>query len=144
MLNTSNGGVLRSAMKRALAAAAFLSLSGCAPFYFYHPALVEGAVVSAVTGQPISGARVSFENRAGDPILDAPIVLTAQDGSFLAGERESRTLVGLKMMEAIESKFPVTVRIEADGYEAQRLAVEGRKKFRKPIELIPLHTASPQ
>jgi hypothetical protein len=81
-------------MQVASAAALFVSFSGCGSFHFYHPALVEGAVVSAVTGQPISGARVSFENRAGDPIADAPAVLTAEDRHFLAGASESRTLVG--------------------------------------------------
>jgi len=142
MFKASNGGVLGSVMRLALAATSFLSISGCAPFYFYHPALVEGAVVSAVTGQPVSGARVSFQNRAGDPISGAPIVLTAEDGSFVAGDRESRTLVGLEMMQAIESKFPVTLRIEADGYEPRLRDVEGRKKFRKPIELVPVDAAT--
>ena len=115
-----------------------LCLNGCAPFYFYKPALVEGTIVSATTGAPVSGARVSFENRAGDPIEDVPAATTGDDGSFVAGSRESRTLAGFEMMEAIESRFPVTIRIEADGYEPRLLDVEGKVKYRAPIVLQPL------
>ena len=125
-----------------LAAAPALSLSGCATFHFYHPALVEGTVVSATTGEPVVGARASFETRAGDPISNVPAVLTSEDGSFQAGSRETRRLAGLEMMEAIESKNPVTLRIDADGYEMRLLDVEGKKKFRSPIELVPLGNSS--
>ena len=124
--------------RRTLAAAAYISLCGCATFYFYQPALVEGTVVSASTGEPLVGARASFETRVGDPITSAPVVLTGEDGSFLASGRESRKLVGWEMMEAIESKNPVTLLIEADGYETRLLDVEGRKRYRAPIELIRL------
>jgi len=121
-----------------VAATLCIALCGCAPVHFYRPALVEGTVVSAATGDPVAGARVSFETRAGDPISTAPMVLTADDGSFLAGSRETRRLAGWEMMEAIEAKNPVTLRIDAAGYATARLDVEGRKRYRAPIELVPL------
>ena len=135
------GAISRAAFKTfklTLTVAAFISLCGCATFHFYQPALVEGTVISAITGEPVVGARASFETRAGDPITTAPVVLTGDDGSFRAGGRESRRLVGWEMMEAIESKNPVTLRIEADGYETRLLDVEGKKRYRAPIELVPL------
>ena len=62
-------------VKLILAVAAFVSLCGCAIFHFYQPALVEGTVISAITGEAVAGARASFETRAGDPITTAPIEL---------------------------------------------------------------------
>jgi hypothetical protein len=140
-MSRPQGPVGRAALRTvqlALTAAALISLCGCATFHFYQPALVEGAIISAITGEPVAGARASFQTRAGDPITTAPVVITGDDGRFRAGGRKTRRLVGWEMMEAIESKNPVTLRIEADGYETRLLDVEGRKRYRAPIKLVPL------
>jgi hypothetical protein len=125
-----------------LAISVFLLSASCARFYFYKPALVRGAVVSAETGEPISGARVSFETRAGDVIANAPVAWTLGDGSFEAGSREARTLRGFEMMEAIEAHSPVTLRIEADGYQPKLLDVEGKAIYRSPIALVLLSSVA--
>lgn len=127
----------RRTLQQAFAVMVSVAFAACAPVYFYKPALVQGTVVSTVSGEPISGARLSFETRAGDPISDSPVSFTDDSGRFRAGDRQARTLVGLEMMEAIESKSPVTLRIEADGYAPVLVDVEGRRRFRSAIELEP-------
>ena len=140
-------GLRKSPLRKALfclVVTGVLLSSACGRFYFYQPALVRGAVVSAETGQPISGARVSFETIAGDVIANAPVVWTLGDGSFEAGSREARTLRGFEMMEAIEAHSPVTLCIEADGYRPKRLDVEAKTTYRAPIELVLLSSEQGQ
>lgn len=95
--------------------------------FVYKPAVVEGVVVSADTGAPIAGAEVSFVRH---PDVTAR---TTDDGSFSIGDRDFAIL---PILPDVGRPFPVTVRIESEGYETLLFEMEsGKHVLDEPLRL---------
>lgn len=110
-----------------MVSAALLVCAGCMPMFVYKPAVVEGVVVSADTGAPIAGARVSFVRH---PDVTAR---TTDDGSFSIGDRYFAIL---PVLPDVGMPFPVTVRIESAGHEPLLLEMEsGKHVLDEPLRM---------
>lgn len=110
-----------------LASAALLVCAGCMPIFVYKPAVVEGVVVSADTGAPIAGARVSFVRH---PDVTAR---TTDDGKFSIGDRDFAIM---PILPDVGRPFPVTVRIECEGYDTLLLQMgSGKHVLDEPLRM---------
>lgn len=97
------------------------------PMFVYKPAVVEGVVISAETGAPISGAKVSFVR------FPEVTARTIDDGSFSIGDRDFAIL---PILPDVGRPFPVTVRIESVGYEPLLLEMDsGRHVLDEPLRM---------